>query len=80
MVMSNPTWFSTEATHKAVYIGPARLPVALCKIVFREYWPAEGCADPSDKTRRKWEDVGCIQCRAMDPSVGKRPKRKVRRG
>lgn len=67
--MKNPVWFDTTVSHKAVYVGPARMPVPLCKLAFREFWPPDGCADSRDISRRNWKEVECIQCNAFDPDI-----------
>lgn len=49
--MKNPEWFEAQHSHKAVYVGPGALPVPLCKIQFREFWPNDGCFDSADISR-----------------------------
>lgn len=69
--MENPVWFDTKVSHKAIYVGPARMPVALCKLAFREFWPPDGCADLNDICRRNWAEVECFQCTAFAPEIEK---------
>ncbi len=67
--MKNPEWFDNKVVHKAVYVGPASLPIPWCKMIFREFWPNDGCYDHVDLAKRKWAEVECIQCNAFDPNL-----------
>lgn len=64
-----PEWFERDAQHKAIYFGPARLPLPACKMYRRECWPNEGCYEPADVSKRAWKDVTCTVCRTI-PGYG----------